>query len=111
MTTEKELIERLLERSTKTTVMDGNGDVHSAVKAKVSDIQAVATALSAKDAQVEALKAELDRYTRLSEIGESLGGELEEREARIEAQAENKRLREVTPCGLCGVMIATHEHG
>ena len=36
----------------------------------------------------DSLQSQLDRYTRLSEIGESLGGELEEREKRIELQSQ-----------------------
>lgn len=37
--------------------------------------------------------AELDRYKRISESGESLGGELEERERRMELEAANEALR------------------
>ncbi len=43
--------------------------------------------------QFSALKSQLDRYTRLSEIGVSLGGELEERERRMEVESQ---LSEIT---------------
>ena len=42
--------------------------------------------------EIESLLYQVDRYTRMSEIGESLGGELEEREARMAAETTLKAL-------------------
>lgn len=42
----------------------------------------------AAERELEELRKKLDRFTRISESGESLGGELEEREARMAAERE-----------------------
>lgn len=44
--------------------------------------------LNHAEARAESLQSQLDRYTRISESGESLGGELEEREMRIALQSQ-----------------------
>ena len=48
--------------------------------------------IESKDAELAVAREAIARYRRISESGESLGGELEEREARMNAESECDRL-------------------